>query len=91
MSHNLNQKSGQITLRGIPANLLKDLKKEAQKKKRSLNQVLLERILPPQEKPKEGNCAELLDLAGHWDKDKAREFNGALREIRKIDSHLWNK
>lgn len=91
MSHNLNQKSGQITLRGLPANLLKDLKKEAKRKKRSLNQILLERILPSQEKPSEGSCAELLDLAGTWDKERGVEFDRTLKEIRKVDSDLWDK
>ena len=90
MNHNENHKQIQITLRGLPPAILVEFKKEARQKKVSLNQILLNRILPPREKPKEGACSELLNLAGTWNKKRARDFDRALGELRKIDSSLWD-
>lgn len=86
----MSQKSfDQITLRGIPRDYLKELKREARQKSLSLNQVLLEHLLPPRQKSADGHCAELLDLAGTWDKKRTRDFMKKLKEIRKIDWEMW--
>ncbi len=89
MNHNLNQKLFQMTLRGLPFELIQSFKKEAKAKKMSLNQVLLERLLPPAEKSREGACAELMDLAGTWDEKRARDFSKSIQHHRKIDEELW--
>lgn len=86
----MNQKNTQFTLRGLPSSVLKELKKEARQKRVSLNQVFVERLSPPPDKKREGDCAELLDLAGTWDKKRAEDFEQALKEIRKIDLALWS-
>lgn len=81
--------SNQVTLRGIPRDVLKQLKEEARHEKISLNQVLLRRLAPEERKKVPGTCAELLDLAGTWDKKRYNSFTKALSEIRKIDDEMW--
>ncbi len=89
MSQNTIHKSFQMTIRGLPVSLMKELKKEAQIKKLSLNQVVLDRILPESEKTKEGACAELMDLAGTWDEKRAGDFEASMKDHRTIDPELW--
>lgn len=89
MSRSQIQNQTQVTLRGLPTSLFRELKREAHQKKMSLNQVLLDKILPARKKPREGECSQLLALAGTWSEKRAKDFDQALQEIRKIDFELW--
>jgi len=90
MSRSVNQNSqAQITLRGLPTQLLKELKSEARRRKVSVNQVLLDRLSPQSESSLEGACSELLTLSGTWDAERLRDFENASKGLRPIDSELW--
>jgi len=86
----------QITIRGIPADVEKAVKKEAARRKTSLNKALvsiLERgagnIAPQKRSPVQYH--DLDHLAGLWAKEEAAEFDKALDAQRKIDEGLWKK
>lgn len=78
----------QITLRGIPKEVFKELLNEARKKGQSLNKILLQKLLPHEKK--EGRAASLLKLAGTWSKAQSTDFDEQIKEHRKIDSELWD-
>lgn len=86
----------QITIRGIPADVQKAVKKEAARRKTSLNKALvslLERgagtTAPEKRTPVQYH--DLDHLAGLWAKEDAAEFDKALEAQRKIDEGLWKK
>jgi hypothetical protein len=86
----------QITIRGIPADVEKVVKKEAVRKKTSLNKAvvsLLEKAagISEPEKKKQALHYDLDHLAGSWAKEEATEFDSALDVQRKIDEELWKK
>lgn len=87
----MNQKStSQITLRGLPADFIADIKKEARRLGLSLSDAILKRLLPGKNaKDGRGACADLIKLAGTWDKRRAQHFDESLSEIRKIDAKEW--
>ncbi|MBI3541558.1 MAG: hypothetical protein HY073_05425 [Deltaproteobacteria bacterium] len=81
----------QITLRGLPPRVFQELKREAKKKRKSLNQVLLDHLLPSTEQDKgDGACADLLKLSGTWDEKRARDFEAHFQGQRHIDPELWS-
>jgi len=86
----------QITIRGIPDDVQKAVKKEAARKKTSLNKALVSIL-------ERGAGTDVLDkkapvqyhdldhIAGLWAKEDAAEFDRALDAQRKIDEGLWKK
>lgn len=86
MSH---EQAKQLTIRGIPLQYYRELVREAQQRHLSVNQLLLDRLLPPPKRAPHGQAHALLTLAGTWDAKRARDLEQHLTESRRIDSELW--
>jgi len=85
----------QITVRGIPDEIEKIVKREAKTKGSSLNKAfisLLERATGIKTKEKKRTLYHDLDhLFGVWTKEDASMFNKNLQLQREIDKDLWKK
>ena len=86
----------QVTLRKIPDEVERMIKKEAEKKKLSLNKAfisILEKAAGVKgEKKKKKTLYRNLDhLSGIWTKEETQTFNKKLQFQRKIDEDLWKK
>jgi plasmid stability protein len=86
----------QITLRSIPENVKKTVKKEAARKGVSLNKAiisLLEKAVGGKttEKKKKALYHDLDHLAGLWSREEAADFDKSLKTQRKVDAELWKK
>jgi hypothetical protein len=82
-----------ITLRNLPPELARIIRRKAQAKGTSLTKVvagLLEESVGIRSK-KRGAAAhhDLDDLAGSWSKEEASVFDKALARQRPIDPDLW--
>ncbi len=86
----------QITIRGIPDDVKKTVRKEAAQKGVSLNKAiisLLERAAGTKapEKNKRVLYHDLDHLAGLWSREEAASFDKTLKAQRKVDAELWKK
>jgi hypothetical protein len=86
----------QITLRSIPENVKKTVKKEAERKGVSLNKAiisLLEQAVGGKapDKKKRVLYHDLDHLAGLWSREEAAAFDKHLKGQRKVDEELWKK
>jgi hypothetical protein len=86
----------QITLRSIPENVKKTVRKEAERKGVSLNKAiisLLEKAVGGRttEKKKKALYHDLDHLAGLWSREEAVVFDKSLKTQRKVDAELWKK
>ena len=87
----------QMTLRGIPEEVEKKVKKEAERKGLSLNKAflsLLEGSAGIRQKAKKRNKTlnhDLDHLSGRWTKEEAESFGRSLGLQRRIDEDLWKK
>ncbi|MBA4348459.1 MAG: hypothetical protein C0415_00510 [Thermodesulfovibrio sp.] len=85
----------QITIRSIPNEIEKIVKKEASEKGLSLNKAfisLLERGSVVKAIKKRKTLYHDLDhLSGIWSDEEAARFNSILEMQRKIDEDLWKK
>lgn len=86
----------QITLRGIPDEVEKVIKKEVKTKGLSLNKAfisLLKRAtgIGPKGKKKKTLYHDLDNLFGVWKKEESTAFEKNLKYQRKIDEELWKK
>ena len=84
----------QITLRGIPVEIERMIKKEAERKGLSLNKAfisLVEKATGTKEKMQKRKSMhhDLDHLCGIWTKRDAEEFNQNLEYQRTIDEGLW--
>ena len=86
----------QITIRGIPEGVEKVIRKEAVRKKTSLNKALVSLLekaagtaAPDRKKPVQYH--DLDHLAGLWVREEAAAFDKALDAQRTIDEDLWKK
>ena len=82
-----------ITLRNLPPELVRVIRRTASEKRASLNQVvisLLEERLGTRRKKREETLHHDLDaLAGSWSREEARAFERVLALQRKIDEDVW--
>ena len=82
-----------ITLRNLPPELTRIIRRKAQAKGTSLTKVvagLLEESVGMRGKKKGGAAHhDLDDLAGSWSKGEAAAFEKALARQRAIDPDLW--
>jgi len=81
-----------ITLRNIPPDLDKAIRKRARGKRVSVNKAvlgLLEEHLRPAEKRRPDLHHDLDHLSGSWPEDMAAAFDRALAEQRPIDPDVW--
>ena len=84
----------QLTLRGIPVEIERMIKKEAERKGLSLNKAfisLVEKATGTKEKMQKRKSMhhDLDHLCGIWTKRDAEEFNQNLEYQRTIDEGLW--
>lgn len=83
-----------ITLRNLPAEVEKVVRKEAERQRTSINKAvisLLERKTQGHKKRQQVSKEydDLDRLAGSWTKKEAAEFDKALAAQRTIDPDLW--
>ena len=82
-----------ITLRDVPPELARLIRRRAEQEKMSLNKTvvrLLEEGAGLQQKKKGKPLHDALDaLAGAWTQKEARDFEQALEKQRAIDLDLW--
>lgn len=81
-----------ITLRNLPSDLDKAIRKRAQGKRMSVNKAvigLLEEHLTQDKMKRTELHHDLDDLCGSWTEDAAAAFNRALAKQRAIDPDLW--
>lgn len=75
----------QYTIRGIPKEVDRALRRKASQRKQSLNQLLVEELSTAMLGRKQK--ADFSDLAGRWSPDKA--FGEILATQRKVDVDQW--
>jgi len=83
----------QITISGIPTEIEKAVKKEAEKTGLSLNKAflaLIEKATGGKEK-KRAPYHDLDRFSGIWPKEEASIFEKSLAMQRRIDEDLWKK
>ena len=83
-----------ITLRNLPPELVEAVRKEAERKRTSVNKAvisLLERKAEGHKKTaaQTREYDDLDALAGTWTKKEAAEFDKALAAQRTVDPELW--
>jgi plasmid stability protein len=83
-----------ITLRNLPPELAKAVRKEAERKHISINKAVISLLQGKTEGQKRKKISkvrhrELDALAGSWSKKEAAEFDKALAIQRSIDPELW--
>jgi len=83
-----------ITLRNLPPELAEAVRKEAERKRISVNKAVISLLERKAEghKKKSVRTREYADLdafAGVWTKKEAAEFDKALTAQRALDSELW--
>ena len=84
------QRSSHLTVRNVPLKLASALRAESRRRKKSLNQTVIE--LLGQATGVGGHKATpngLQKLAGTWSEQEFKEFEAALASTRKIDAELW--
>lgn len=77
----------QYTIRGIPRQVDKVLRRKARQRGLSLNQLLVEELSAMGEGVRPRRLRSLEDLGGAWQEDP--EFERILGEQRQIDAALW--
>ena len=75
----------QYTIRGVPREIDKALRKKAARKKQSLNQLILDELSAATGARK--RRVDFSDLVGTWGPDP--EFDKILEEQRQIDPDMW--
>ncbi len=79
--------SVQYTIRGIPPEVDKALRRKAHARKVSLNQLLVDELTNATGEAAPKKYRSLKGLRGMWKKDP--EFDRILAEQRKIDWEMW--
>ena len=80
-----------ITLRGVPPDLVRFIRRKADQDKISLNKTVI-RLLEEQtgrQKKTEPLYHDLDALAGAWTRKETREFERALKKQRGVEQDLW--
>jgi len=84
----------QLTIRGIPDEVEKVIEREAKRKRKSKNKIVVS-LLEEATGVKSGKSDrvklyhDLDHLAGSWSKEEAKRFETHLMKQRKIDEDLW--
>ena len=77
----------QYTIRGIPPEVDRELRRRAHQRQISLNQLVLEELTDLTGARSQRKYRSLQGVAGTWKHD--REFDRVLEEQRQIDWELW--
>jgi len=80
----------QLTLRNIPEDLEKEIRRIAKEREMSINKTVRELLykalgIDMSSKKKR----DLSDFAGFWDEEEAKEFEEATKLFEEIDAELW--
>jgi hypothetical protein len=75
----------QYTIRGVPGEVDRELRRRAREKKISLNQLLIEELRGAAQVRKK--YRSLQSIAGRWAEDV--RFDRAVEEQRQVDPELW--
>lgn len=83
-----------ITLRNLPPDLAKAVRREAERKQTSINKAVISLLaskadIQKKKKGRKPHYRDLDALAGSWSKKEAAEFDKALAAQRTIDPDLW--
>lgn len=84
----------QLTIRGIPDEVQKAIEREAKRKRKSKNKIVVS-LLEQATGVKSGKssrvelCHDLDHLSGLWSAKEAERFEKHLVKQRKIDEDLW--
>lgn len=78
-------KLAQYTIRGVPAEVDRELRRKARQRNQSLNQVVVEELTAATQGAKKR--ADFTSWLGGWVDDPA--FDEALRAQRQIDWDMW--
>jgi hypothetical protein len=78
-----------ISVRGLEAQQLQDLKNEAQRQGISLNKLALQRLMGSGDNAA-GTHDDLDALAGTWSQDEADAFHAAISPLEQVDPELWD-
>jgi hypothetical protein len=87
-----NKRIRAITVRGVPAEVERVIRKKTSETGESVNRVvlrLLEQGAGVRKERKKSVHHDLDALFGAWNREEARSFDRALREQREIDPDLW--
>jgi len=84
----------QLTLRGVDTVLDQRLRGEAKQRGTSLNRTVLALLgeslgLRGQSTQSERTYDDLDHLIGGWTEDEAAEFDDRLRQVRRLDTEIW--
>lgn len=82
-----------VTLRNVPPEIAKLVRKEAERQRTSINKAVISLLQARAEGRKKKKTKTIYDdldaLAGSWTKKEAAEFDKALNSQRSIDPELW--
>jgi len=82
-----------ITIRGVEPEVAEKLKMEAEKKGKSINQIVLDFIKKnlglEKEKTHSREYNDLNDLWGTWSNDEFTSIHDKINQSRQIDQELW--
>lgn len=86
----------QITLRGIPHEVERMIKKEAERRGLSLNKAILSTLekaagVKGEAKKKKTLYHDLDHISGIWAKEEAEAFEKGLKFQRKIEEAIWKR
>ena len=94
LMHNIEETMKAITLRNLPPDLVKAVRREAGRKRTSINKAVISLLeskadVRKKRKARKVRHQELDALAGSWTKKEATEFDKTLTAQRSIDPELW--
>jgi hypothetical protein len=81
------KKAIQYTIRGVPIEVDRALRRKAHQRKISLNQLLVEELTGAISSTAERKYRSFAGIAGKWQEDP--EFDRILEEQRRIDEDMW--
>lgn len=80
----------QLTLRNIPEDLEKEIRRIAGERGMSINKTVRELLCKALGIDKSSEKKrDLSDFAGFWDEEEAKEFEEATKLFEEIDAELW--
>jgi hypothetical protein len=80
----------QLTLRNIPEDLEKEIRRIARERGTSINKTIHEILSEALGIDRSsGKKRDLSDFVGFWDEEEAKEFEKATEVFEKVDEELW--
>ena len=81
---------GQITIRGMDPELEQEIREQALKNRKSLNNIIIEMISRQTGmKRKNPHADSLRKLAGGWSRKDADDFMNSIKSCEQIDEEMW--